>query len=82
MKVTKYEEFFTVPYNDPASQVSSVTLEDGQKIEVAAPRKLNIAVYVWYVDQLHLYISSLHHLGEPFIDHGVLGHLSVHEFDK
>jgi hypothetical protein len=28
------------------SQVSSVTLEDGQKIEVAAPRKLNIAVYV------------------------------------
>ena len=27
-------------------QVSSVTLEDGQKIEVAAPRKLNIAVYV------------------------------------
>ncbi len=53
--------FYSATYLDDsdsctASQVSSVTLEDGQKIEVAAPRKLNIAVYVWYVDQL-LYIS-------------------------
>ncbi len=68
------------------SQVSSVTLEDGQKIEVAAPRKLNIAVYVWDVDQLHLFISSLDHLREPFY-HGVLSHLPainnpVHELDQ